>query len=75
MRCKSGRHEWSDKEDAAKCCNGFVRILVFPGDTRWPERRSAAYDREARTWYGRAWLPEAETEAMKAAMKTEGTAT
>lgn len=32
-RCKSGKHEWSNPADAAKCCNGWHRVLVL-GDLR-----------------------------------------
>ncbi len=28
--CKSGKHYWTDLEDAQKCCNGYVRRLVIP---------------------------------------------
>jgi len=27
-RCKSGQHEWLDPADAAKCCNGWRRVLL-----------------------------------------------
>ncbi len=29
--CKSGNHQWTNKNDAAMCCNGFVRVLVYGG--------------------------------------------
>lgn len=57
MRCKTGMHEWLDAKSAGKCCNGFVRVLVFPGDALWPERDSATCDRDTGTIYGRAWMP------------------
>ncbi|MDO8725129.1 MAG: hypothetical protein Q7J35_03560 [Candidatus Methanoperedens sp.] len=28
-KCRSGQHTWLFKEDAAKCCNGFRRVLVI----------------------------------------------
>lgn len=28
MRCISGKHEWSSPEDAAHCCNGYLRVLI-----------------------------------------------
>ena len=28
MLCSSGRHEWSNAENAAKCCNGWHRRLL-----------------------------------------------
>lgn len=31
VKCKSGKHWWTQREDAAKCCNGYVRILVIGG--------------------------------------------
>jgi hypothetical protein len=27
MKCKSGKHEWTRKEDAEKCCNGYERLV------------------------------------------------
>jgi len=30
-QCKSGSHWWLHEEDAAKCCNGWRRILVLGG--------------------------------------------
>lgn len=29
IACKSGIHHWTDPEDAAKCCNGHERRLLF----------------------------------------------
>ncbi len=28
FECVSGRHVWMAAEDAARCCNGFVRCLA-----------------------------------------------
>lgn len=28
-KCKTGKHYWLKKEDADKCCNGYVRVLTF----------------------------------------------
>ena len=27
MKCRSGKHEWTDFEDAVRCCNGYHREL------------------------------------------------
>jgi hypothetical protein len=27
-QCKSGNHTWTQKEDAEKCCNGYIRCLA-----------------------------------------------
>lgn len=48
--CKMGKHLWYFEEDAAMCCNGFRRILVFDPF-------------EADTWlyifrFGYKWIPE-----------------
>jgi hypothetical protein len=37
MKCKSGRHEWINPEDAAKCCNGYRRVLEI-GNVRSCDR-------------------------------------
>lgn len=29
--CASGNHYWTRKEDADKCCNGYLRVLVIGG--------------------------------------------
>ena len=29
--CTSGKHYWTHADDAQKCCNGYVRILVLGG--------------------------------------------
>ena len=35
MKCRSGQHEWTRPEDAAKCCNGYHRELRI-----WPDMPS-----------------------------------
>ena len=30
--CKSGKHAWTRESDAAKCCNGFKRVLCLLKD-------------------------------------------
>lgn len=30
-QCVSGKHWWTRKADAEKCCNGYTRILVLGG--------------------------------------------
>ena len=31
--CKSGKHRWTNQDDAEKCCNGYRRVLVIGGGT------------------------------------------
>ena len=33
--CKSGRHYWTKPENAARCCNGYNRILREDGYGRY----------------------------------------
>lgn len=46
-RCRTKKHSWSSRLDADKCCNGYIRVMVFnPDDAdRWNERDG----------YGFAW--------------------
>jgi hypothetical protein len=55
MLCKSGRHYWLDPADAEKCCNGWKRILLLPGDEE-PDMDI----RWVRGEYGYAWMQEDE---------------
>jgi hypothetical protein len=42
--CRSGRHTWTDSEDAKRCCNGWRRQLVVArpalGEALPPDVRS-----------------------------------
>ena len=33
-RCITGRHLWSDPEDALKCCDGYIAVREVVGDFR-----------------------------------------
>lgn len=55
-QCKSGRHWWLREADSAKCCNGYVRVLVLqevgqplPGDV-------VNVASEGEVLYGRRWV-------------------
>ncbi len=52
--CKSGKHTWLRQEDAAKCCNGYRRILVL-GDQP-PNSRNI--QTVAGVQAGRVWMKE-----------------
>lgn len=54
MRCKSGRHEWTDERDAAKCCNGWRRVLAI-GPQLLPEDRRAGI-LPGPSLYGYQWV-------------------
>lgn len=43
MRCQTDRHEWTDPEDARKCCNGYHREL-----------RVGTFD--GRPWFAHVWV-------------------
>ena len=43
MKCASGKHEWTDPDDAAKCCNGYHR-----------ETRVGSLD--GRLWFAHVWV-------------------
>lgn len=45
MRCRSGRHEWTDPADATKCCDPAWERRLWVGGLR---------DRPA---YGHYWAP------------------
>lgn len=53
-QCKTRRHTWLRAEDAAKCCNGYKRILVLNPNSA--QASNIAYDAQACTSYGRAWV-------------------
>jgi len=47
--CKTGRHLWTNAEDAQRCCNGWVEVLIPVEETlraegTWPAEGSQ--DRE-----------------------------
>lgn len=52
-KCKSGRHVWTRQEDAAKCCNGYRRVLIL-GDTAKADR-IAGEPLPGGVLYGFAW--------------------
>jgi hypothetical protein len=51
--CKTNRHWWTEKLDAEKCCNGWVRVLLVGRDA-YKSETPLVYD--AGTAYGRAWM-------------------
>lgn len=51
--CKTNRHWWTEKADAEKCCNGWVRILLVGRDAL--DRSETPLIQESGTVYGRAW--------------------
>lgn len=53
MRCTSGRHEWTNPEDAEKCCEGFKRVLVI-GDTIGCNNHGSS-PLPGGTYYGYRW--------------------
>ena len=53
-QCKTKRHTWLHLADAEKCCNGWKRILVLNPTSR--HASNIAYDVQACTSYGRAWM-------------------
>ena len=53
--CQSGKHFWTDKADAEKCCDpAWQRILLVGADTAESDV-PLQYDAEAKTCYGRKW--------------------
>jgi hypothetical protein len=55
--CASGRHTWTDPDDAARCCNGWRRQLVVagPGEALPEGARSVSSLPGARC--GFVWVP------------------
>ena len=60
-RCRSQKHVWTQKQDAAKCCNGYQRMLLVGATALQTEPPQP----ESGTWTGRAWgrSPAAEHDA------------
>lgn len=58
--CKSGRHAWTQPEDADKCCNGWRRELRVAQQTLHEtlpqDARSVSY--VAGALVGRVWVKE-----------------
>lgn len=50
FQCISGRHYWTRQDDAAKCCNGYTRILVIGGGAN---QQDAGGIRCGRAWMSR----------------------
>lgn len=63
--CKSGRHTWTAKEDADKCCNGWHRELrvatVTLGETLPPDAQRVRHESGAAVGY--VWVRDAGEEA------------
>lgn len=50
--CRTGKHLWTSKADAAKCCNGWHKEPARDGYARdWVPGQHA---------YGMAWVPDAD---------------
>jgi hypothetical protein len=47
LKCQSGKHEWTNPEDAAKCCNGWHRELRVGFSTN-----------NGVAWYAHTWAPD-----------------
>ncbi|MBA2704808.1 MAG: hypothetical protein H0U60_13265 [Blastocatellia bacterium] len=50
--CKSGKHHWTDPEAAAKCCNGWRRVLLVGAEALAKADRPRVQDG---TWIGFCW--------------------
>jgi hypothetical protein len=53
--CKSRNHVWSKKEDAEKCCNGYVRIPVF-GKEIPADAKNVQVDEKTGVRYAKVWV-------------------
>ncbi len=54
--CKSGKHCWTDKSDAEKCCNGWTRILVISPPDKLNDCSNIQYEESTGVLYGRKWV-------------------
>ena len=55
--CKTRKHVWSKKQDARKCCNGYIRVPVFGNDI--PDNADKIYEDETTgVRYARVWVKE-----------------
>jgi len=59
-QCKSGRHWWLHADDAAKCCNGYKRILIVPQPGEHLPADARNIQHVAGTLTGHVWMSEQE---------------
>lgn len=52
-KCASGRHYWTNPDDAAKCCNGYERQLLLGKDALGCDHFCGALEG---TVYGYSWV-------------------
>ena len=53
--CKSKKHVWASKDDAAKCCNGFERVVVF-GEDIPADAKNIQVNDETGIKFSRIWV-------------------
>ncbi len=55
--CRSKNHVWKSREDAAKCCNGYKRVLVT-GKEIPPGTPNIIVNKQTGIKYSRIWVKE-----------------